>query len=97
MLINAQPLWEGRGSPINAGKALADHILIHKEPLNSVMVSLKGLPAALLIGGFFFGFLQRIHDKSPEQLEKARLIMWSTDFDFQQEFASSCMKEFTPN
>ncbi len=97
MLIPAQPFWKGVGFPNDIGKALADHVLTHGRSLDDVVISLKGLPASLLIGGFFFGFLQRIYDKDPDRLGEARLIIWSADFDFQEEFASDCMKEFTPN
>lgn len=100
MLILTKPLWMSmgqRGTPAEVGQKLAVHALTWIPPLSEIRVDLKGTPPALLIGSFFFGFLQRIHDEAPKRLKEARKITWLTDFNFQQKFISSCMTEFTPN
>lgn len=60
-------------------------------------MDLRGLPAALLIGNLFSGFLQSIYDDDASMLEDARTITWVTDFGFQLENASGAMRDFVPH
>ncbi len=85
------------GFPTDEGARLAHHILEkHRDKLDKIVVSLRGLPPALLISAFFNAFLQHIADKAPELLGAARALKWELAFDFQAENVQRWMRDFKP-
>lgn len=50
----------GTGFPTEEGRKLAEHVL--RQESGEREVDLRGMSSALLIGGFFFAFLQTVHD-----------------------------------
>jgi len=62
-----------------------------------MVVDLTGMAPSLLIGPFFFAFLQTVHEEDPDRLPEARRIEWLLDYDFQKEHVSDWMKSFKPN
>lgn len=88
----------GAGFPPEEGTHLADDILKRKSiDWAQLHIDLRGCPAGLLISAFFNGFLQRIVDKNPALLEKARRIHWQLDYPFQKENISRWMHGFRPH
>ena len=94
--ITAIELWTGAGTPGDFGRTLAERVLTQPGGRTDVLMDLQGLPAALLIGNLFSGYLQHIHDEAPPLLEAARGTKWVTDFDFQLQTASGMMRDFIP-
>lgn len=90
-------MWTGVGTPVHMGRIVARVAIGNMEADWDLTVDLRGAPAALLIGGFFHGFLQQIHDEEPSRLKEARSTTWLTDHDFQQGTASGCTQDFVPH
>lgn len=60
-------------------------------------VDLRGLPSAMLIGGFFHALLQTIYDADPELMEKFRKhIRWRCEWSFQEGSIREWVKDFRP-
>ena len=96
-VVEAAPYWRGRGTPEDFGRIVAAvTISSSRGRLAEAMVDVRGLPPALLIGGFYSGFLHQIHDRDPELLSDARRIRWTTDHEFQREQAERAMESFVP-
>lgn len=56
-----------KGFPPDEGVRFADALLANEdEDWSNLEVDLRGCAAALLIGAFFNGFLQRVADRRPE-------------------------------
>ena len=82
--------------PTDAGRKLAIRML-DRAARPWAEVNLSGLPPELLIGGFFFAFLQTVYDSEPELLDEAKGIRWILDHAFQDERVSDWMTSFQPN
>lgn len=88
----------GSGFPPEEGTHLADNLLQRKGvDWAQLQIDLRGCPAGLLISAFFNGFLQRIVDKDPSLLDKAREIQWQLDYPFQKENIGRWMHGFRPH
>lgn len=84
----------GHRFPPDEGGRLADHLLHRNLDWTNLQVDLTNLPPALLISGFFNGFLTAIHRKRPDLLDQAKRIDWLLDHDFQRQHVARCMKHF---
>ena len=81
------------GFPPSTGALLA--VVVLEQGLEGDLgLDVRGLPAALLITGFYNGFLQRVYETRPDLLETARSIKWVTDFPFQEKLATQVMQEW---
>lgn len=96
MEIKVTDHWKGRGTPVAMGRIVARCALANIGATWDLTVDLRGAPTALLISGFFHGFLQQVHDQEAPRLGGARTTVWLTDHDFQQETAIGCVRHFKP-
>lgn len=87
-----------RGFPPDEGKRLADALMASAGvPWDGLEIDVTGLPPVMLISAFFNGFLQAIHEKRADLLDKARAVRWTMQFPFQTEHVHRWMTNFKPH
>lgn len=95
--VAAAEIVRSSGFPPKGGQDLALRMLESvPPPWDEREVELRGSPPEMLIGPFFFAFLQTVHEVRPELLATARKIRWLLDHDFQRENVADWMRTFRP-
>lgn len=85
------------GFPTDEGEKLALYLLNNRDQnWSDLEIDLTDCDSGLLISAFFNAFLQKIHEKSAERLDDARLIHWKLEFGFQRENVAEWMNDFHP-
>lgn len=103
MLYRAYTRWVvvgGLGLPLGQlgdedAALLADHAI--RQGFVNLTIDLSNIRASMIISAFFCKFLQRVYDKEPASLPKAREITWSALHDFQCANIARWMIEFEPS
>jgi hypothetical protein len=77
--------YVGAGSPAENGAHLAEDVL-RRDPSTwtDLVIDARGCPPEYLNSAFFNAFWQRIAEKRPKQLNKAKAIPWEFTHDFQR-------------
>jgi len=86
----------GTGFPTDEGRRLAELLLRDGTQMERLEVDLTQCDSGLLISAFFNAFLQAMHEKGADFLDKARKISWRLEFDFQRRNVSEWMQDFQP-
>lgn len=85
------------GFPPEEGAKLADYLIRSGDvEWEALTVDARGLPPSLLISAFFNGFLQGIFESRPGDLDRAKKVKWSVDFDFQVKNIALWVQKFRP-
>ena len=89
--------YVGAGEAAANGARLAEDVLqLDHSTWTDLVIDARGCPPEYLISAFFNAFWQRIAEKRPKQLNKAKAIPWEFSHDFQRVAYDYLRQNFKP-